>query len=50
MFLSRMDPNTASTSQIPPSDIFVPTILESGDQPTTPIIDNTPTKKFMINF
>lgn len=39
-FFSRVDPNIASTSQTPPSDVVVPsTNLEVSEELTTPNVD-----------
>ena len=45
---SRPNVSVASTSQVPQSNIFVPsTNLEDSEQPTTPIGENIPQKKSM---
>lgn len=43
---SRLDMNIDSTSQVPPTNIFVPsTNLKCNEQPITPVGNNTPQKK-----
>ena len=40
-FFSRPDPNGASSSHVPPSDVDIPTLGDGDVQPTTPLVESS---------
>ena len=44
-FFSRSDPNSASSSHVPPSDVDIPTLGDGDLQPATPLVEFSVKKK-----